>query len=73
MKQFMREVANPAGQDVTDVCQALDLVRAGQPINYQGASGSVDLNNEGDVTGRYDIWTIAPNGQLQVIGTIAVN
>ncbi|MGI0485291.1 ABC transporter substrate-binding protein [Pantanalinema rosaneae CENA516] len=73
MKPWMREVANPPGTEVTDVCQALSLIRAGQPINYQGASGSVDLNDLGDVTGSYDIWTIAPDGKLQVIGTIAVS
>lgn len=73
LKQFMREVANPPGTEVTDVCQALSLIRAGQPINYQGASGSLDLNEQGDVTGSYDIWTITPNGKLQVIGTISVS
>lgn len=73
MKQFIREVANPSGQEVTDVCQALALVRAGKPINYQGASGSVNLNHDGDVTGSYDIWTIAADGKLKVIGTIAVD
>uniref|UniRef100_A0A832H1C3 Amino acid ABC transporter substrate-binding protein n=1 Tax=Oscillatoriales cyanobacterium SpSt-402 TaxID=2282168 RepID=A0A832H1C3_9CYAN len=72
IKEKMLEVANSPGETVTDVCQALTLVRAGKSINYQGASGSVDLNNLGDVTGSYDIWTIAPDGKLQVVGAIAV-
>ncbi|NJP08063.1 MAG: ABC transporter substrate-binding protein [Leptolyngbyaceae cyanobacterium RU_5_1] len=72
VKDWIREVANPPGKPVTDVCKAIALVRAGKSINYQGASGNVDLNNLGDVTGSYDIWTIAPNGDLKTIGAIAV-
>lgn len=72
IKNTIREVANPPGEPVTDVCQALELVRSGKPIDYQGASGSADLNDQGDVTGRYDVWTIEPNGQLKVLRTIAI-
>ncbi|WP_254721897.1 hypothetical protein [Kovacikia minuta] len=53
IKENLREVANPPGEAVTDVCQALSLIRAGKKVNYQGASGSVDLNPQGDVTGTY--------------------
>jgi hypothetical protein len=42
-------------------------------VNYQGASGSVDLNPEGDVMGTYDVWTIVPDGSLKVIGAIAAS
>ncbi|MBD2022732.1 ABC transporter substrate-binding protein [Leptolyngbya sp. FACHB-36] len=72
IKDLMRDVANPPGESVTDVCQGLSLLRAGRSINYEGASGSVDLNDVGDVTGRYDVWTIAPDGSLKVIDAIAV-
>lgn len=72
LKAQILEVANPPGEVVTDVCQALTLIRAGKPINFQGASGSVDLKPLGDVTGSYDIWTIAPTGQIQTVGAIAI-
>lgn len=65
-------VANAPGEEVTDVCQALALLRDGKTINYQGASGSVDLNPEGDVTGSYDIWTIDAQGKLTVSDTIEI-
>lgn len=73
IKDRIREVANPPGEEVTDVCKALALIRSGKDVNYQGASGNVDLNSLGDVTGSYDIWTIAPDGSVKVIGAIAVN
>lgn len=73
IKAKILEVANPPGEPVTDICQALALVRAGKPINYEGASGSADLNTLGDVTGTYDIWTITPDGTLKTIGTISIS
>lgn len=72
IKAKLSDVANPTGQPVTNVCQALALIRAGKPINFEGASGSLDFNAWGDVTGKYDIWTIAPDGTIKVIGAIAV-
>jgi neutral amino acid transport system substrate-binding protein len=72
IQKHLRQVANPPGRSVTDVCQALALVRSGQDINYQGASSNVDLNEWGDVAGSYDVWTIEPSGNLKVIGEIAV-
>jgi branched-chain amino acid transport system substrate-binding protein/neutral amino acid transport system substrate-binding protein len=72
LKDQIREVANAPGEEVTDVCQALSLVREGQDINYQGASGNVDFNDQGDVVGAYDVWTITDEGQLEVQETIEV-
>lgn len=73
IKDKIREVANPAGQEVTDVCQALSLIREGKKINYQGASGKLDFNAQGDVSGSYDVWTIDNGGYLKVTSTITVS
>jgi len=72
IKNQIRAVANPPGQDVSDVCQALSLIRQGKEINYQGASGNVDFDSQGDVSGSYDVWTVDKNGQLKVVNTISV-
>lgn len=72
IKDKIREVTNPPGQNVSDVCQAISLIRQGQQINYQGASGNLDFDSQGDVTGNYDVWTIDKNGQLKVVSTISV-
>lgn len=73
IKSQLANVANAPGEEVSDVCQALTLVREGKDINYQGASGTVDLNPQGDVTGSYDLWTIAPEGDVKVTGNISVS
>lgn len=72
IKNKIRDIANPPGEDVTDVCQALSLIRQGKDINYQGASGSVDFNAFGDVTGNYDVWTIDNSGNVKVTNTLTV-
>lgn len=65
-------VANAPGTEVTDVCEALELLRQGEEINYQGASGSVDLDAQGDVVGTYDVWTVGDDGAIQVKETINI-
>jgi len=66
----LRDVANAPGQEVTDVCQALKLLQQGQEINYQGASGNVDVDENGDVIGSYDVWQVQADGKLKTIGKV---
>ncbi len=72
IRDQLQVVANAPGEEVTDVCQGLALLREGKTINYQGASGTVDLNPQGDVTGNYDVWTIDEQGKLTVSDTIEI-
>ena len=72
IKSKIREVANPPGEAVSDVCQALQLLKDGKEINYQGASGNVDIDDKGDVLGSYDIWTIKDDGSIATIGNVTV-
>ncbi|NJM27625.1 MAG: amino acid ABC transporter substrate-binding protein, partial [Pseudanabaena sp. RU_4_16] len=49
----------------------LKLVKAGTDINYQGASGNVDLDEFGDVKGSYDVWTVEPDGKIKVVDKVS--
>ncbi|MDD4652849.1 MAG: ABC transporter substrate-binding protein [Methanothrix sp.] len=60
----LRSVANPPGVEVSDLKEALKLVREGKDINYQGASGDITFDENGDVSGSYTVWTIAQNGSF---------
>ena len=55
IRNHLREVANPPGVEimggVEQLKKAKDLLTEGRSINYTGASGTVDYNNEGDVLG----------------------
>lgn len=70
IKSKIRDVAGGEGAEVTDPCEAMELVRQGQDINYQGASGNVDVDENGDVVGSYDVWQVKPDGSLEVIETV---
>jgi len=67
----IREVSNSPGTEVSDVCQGLELLRQGKEINYQGASGNVDVDQNGDVVGVYDVWTVKDDGKLGIIGKVS--
>ncbi|MDJ0619451.1 MAG: ABC transporter substrate-binding protein [Calothrix sp. MO_192.B10] len=71
ISQKIREVANAPGEEVTDVCQGLKLLQEGKEINYQGASGNVDIDANGDVVGVYDVWTVGDDGKIKVIDKVS--
>ncbi len=66
----IRDVANAPGTAVTDPCKALELLKKGEDIDYQGASGNVDIDANGDVIGSYDVWTVKDDGTLAVIDKV---
>ncbi|MYA59930.1 MAG: ABC transporter substrate-binding protein [Chloroflexi bacterium] len=60
IRDALREIANPPGVVVgpQDVAKAFNLVRAGEDVNYVGASGQLDFDINGDVIGTVEIWRI---------------
>ncbi len=72
IKSKLSEVANAPGTEVSDVCEAMELIRNGEEINYQGASGNVDLDANGDITGSYDVWQVGEDGSLEVIDNVPI-
>ncbi|WP_055074806.1 ABC transporter substrate-binding protein [Pseudanabaena sp. 'Roaring Creek'] len=71
IKSKIRDIANAPGKEVTDVCEAIKLVKAGTEIDYQGASGNVELDEYGDVKGSYDVWEVQPDGKIKVIDRVS--
>ncbi|MFM2062809.1 MAG: hypothetical protein RLZZ507_2479 [Cyanobacteriota bacterium] len=67
----LREVAAGDGTPVSDVCEGLKLLKDGKKINYQGASGDVDVDANGDVIGVYDVWTVGDDGKIKVIDKVS--
>ncbi len=70
IKSKIREVAGGEGKEVSDPCEAIELVRQGEDINYQGASGNVDIDENGDVIGVYDVLQVQTDGALKVIDKV---
>ena len=68
-RDALRQVANPPGAVVGpgDLPRALELIRAGQEINYEGAGGSQDFDENGDVFGSFEVWTLV-DGRITSTG-----
>ncbi len=60
VRDMLREVANPPGEvivaGVEGIKKAMELLDAGKDINYEGAAGSVDFDENGDVVTPIEIW-----------------
>ena len=62
IRDALRDVANAPGVVVgpgrDGIFKAFNLIAEGRDINYEGASGIVDLDENGDVFGPIEIWKV---------------
>ena len=60
VRDVLREVANPPGEKILpgEWAKAVKLLSEGTDIDYVGASGSVDFDENGDVGGTFGHWMI---------------
>lgn len=58
VKTQIRKVANPPGKVVGTWAEAAPLIRAGEKVNYEGASSSCDFDENGDVVTDFGIHLI---------------
>ena len=69
IRDALRGVANPPGVEIMagadEIKRGLELIRSGQDINYQGISGPVDIDDNGDVSGQIEIWRITGGAIVQ--------
>jgi branched-chain amino acid transport system substrate-binding protein len=60
IRENLRRVANPEGEKVgaglEELKRAMKILDTGLSINYEGASGSVDFDEDGDVVTPVEIW-----------------
>ncbi len=79
IRDSLRDVANPPGDTfgpgADDVGDAVAAATAGTDIDYQGASGSVGFDSNGDITfGAIEIWQVdAANEVIVVIQRFSVD
>jgi hypothetical protein len=63
IRDRLRTVANPPGEVVgpgaADLKKALQLMEGKQGINYEGAAGACDFDENGDVVTPIEIWKFA--------------
>jgi hypothetical protein len=69
IKAKIRQVANPPGKVVGTWAEALPLLKAGEKINYEGASGSCDFDENGDTITAHGVFSL-PGGVQKLDITI---
>lgn len=72
VKAAMRKVANAPGEKVGpgDLAKALQLISEGADIDYVGAAGDQDFDENGDVQNTIEVWKI-DSGQVTSTGIFA--
>lgn len=66
VRDALRRVANGPGERVGpgEFARAKDLISRGVKINYEGASGPVEFDANGDVQGRIGVWVVRDSGEI---------
>jgi len=71
IRDALRDVANSPGEvvgpGVDGIKRALELIEQGEDVNYEGAGGSQDFDENGDVISTIEIWKIE-NGEIVSTG-----
>ena len=74
MAKELRAVSGPGGKKYTwkQLPDAIKALQGGDDIDYEGASGPIDLDDKGDPTaGVYDLFRFR-NGKADVFGEVPV-
>ena len=65
VRDMLRKVSNPPGEVVVagedGLKKAIELLKAGKDINYEGAGGAQDFDENGDVISPVEIWQFIEN------------
>jgi branched-chain amino acid transport system substrate-binding protein len=73
IKDQIQAVASPPGDqyDYTQMSDAIEALQAGDDIDFEGVSGSLDLDDNGDPTvGFYETYEYDDQGGFEVTGTV---
>ena len=72
MRQNLRMISNPPGSEILpgEFRKAKKLIKAGKQINYTGASGSLDMDEFGDVSSSFVHWEIQ-RGKIVIVKSIS--
>jgi ABC-type branched-subunit amino acid transport system substrate-binding protein len=74
IKDAMRKVLDPNGTVIhagkEDFAKALELIKAGKPIKYEGVIGPVQFDQYGDITGPFRLWQIK-GGEVTTTGEMS--
>lgn len=76
IKDAIRKVVDPKGEVVhagkDEFAKALDLIKQGKPIKYEGVIGPISFDEYGDITGPFRLWRIQ-KGEVTTVGEMTTD
>lgn len=76
IRDALRKVTNPKGEKVyagaTEMRKAARLLAAGKPIQYVGATGPLQFDENGDIATPMQVWSVSPQGKVEPTGMVTV-
>ena len=74
IQDSMRKILDPKGTVIhagkEEFAKALQLIKDGKPIKYEGVIGPVAFDQYGDITGPFRLWKIT-NGEVATVGEMS--
>jgi len=70
IRDALIEVASPPGKQVSTFAEAVQAIRNGEDIDYEGASGNVNFDEVGDVLAAYAVWEVTADGKIVDIAEV---
>ena len=73
IKANLISVSGPPGVKVTylQMAKAIQLIRAGKEIDYEGAFSPVDFDSHGDIgSAVFEIWKYSAAGKIDTLKTV---
>jgi branched-chain amino acid transport system substrate-binding protein len=74
IKDAIRKVLDPNGTAIhagkDEFAKALQLIKDGKPIKYEGVIGPIQFDENGDITGPFRLWRIQ-NGEVTTVGEMS--
>jgi ABC-type branched-subunit amino acid transport system substrate-binding protein len=76
IKEAIRKVVAEGGEVIhagkEEFAKALDLIKQGKPVKYEGVIGPVSFDDNGDITGPFRLWRIQ-NGEVTTVGEMSAD
>ncbi|QDL94233.1 amino acid ABC transporter substrate-binding protein (plasmid) [Paroceanicella profunda] len=70
--QVVAEGGEPIYAGPEQFAHALDLIKQGKPIRYEGVIGPVTFDANGDITGPFRLWKIT-GGEIETLGEMSAD
>ncbi len=70
MPEVVAEGGSPIHAGKEEFAKALQLIKDGKPVKYEGVIGPVSFDQYGDITGPFRLWKIT-NGEVTTVGELS--